>query len=90
MKITVSRAFQRRSRKLFKKNPLHREYVGAAIKRLQEDPFDPILRTHKLKGDIGAWSCSAAYDLRIVFEIEKHDDEPIIVLQSIGTHDEVY
>ena len=90
MKITLSGAFKRRARKIFKRNPLLREPVATTIKCLQEDPFDPALRTHKLKGVIGAWSCSVAYDLRIVFEIEKLDNEPMIVLQSIGTHDEVY
>jgi len=32
----------------------------------------------------------AGYDLRIVFEFSKQNDEEIILLVSVGTHDEVY
>ena len=38
----------------------------------------------------GLWACSAGYDLRIVFEIAKRNDEEVILLVSVGTHDEVY
>ena len=56
-----------------------------------ENAFHPSLKTHKLKGDhAGSWSCSAGYDLRIVFEFVKDDENEAILLQSIGTHDEVY
>ncbi len=58
---------------------------------LQEDAFDTRLGSHKLKGDLaGLWACSAGYDLRIVFEIGKRNNEEIILLVSVGTHDEVY
>ena len=47
--------------------------------------------THKLKGDLAdLWSCSAGYDLRIVFRLGKDDRGNLIELLSIGTHDEVY
>jgi hypothetical protein len=32
----------------------------------------------------------AGYDLRIVFEIAKRSDNEVILLISVGTHDEVY
>jgi addiction module RelE/StbE family toxin len=58
---------------------------------LQEDASDTRLGSHKLKGDLaGLWACSAGYDLRIVFEIAKQADDEIILLVSVGTHDEVY
>ena len=58
---------------------------------LQDDALHPRLGSHKLKGDLaGLWACSAGYDLRIVFEMAKRDDEEVILLVSVGTHDEVY
>jgi len=48
------------------------------------------LKTHKLKGELaGSWACSAGYDLRIVFEFVQHEGNEAILLQTIGTHDEV-
>jgi len=58
---------------------------------LETDAFDPQLRSHKLKGELeGCWSCSAGYDLRIVFEFVQHQGSEAILLLSVGTHDEVY
>jgi mRNA-degrading endonuclease YafQ of YafQ-DinJ toxin-antitoxin module len=58
---------------------------------MSADAFNPRLKTHKLKGDLaGSWSCTAGYDLRIVFEFVEHDGAEAILLQTIGTHDEVY
>jgi len=49
------------------------------------------LRTHKLKGALaGSWAASGGYDLRVVFRLAKHQGQPAIVLEAIGTHDEVY
>ncbi len=61
------------------------------MKRLQNDAFDPQLRTHKLRGNLeGLWASSGSYDLRIVFEIVRQPDAEAILLVSCGTHDEVY
>jgi mRNA interferase YafQ len=65
--------------------------IRTTLATLQDDAFDPKLGSHKLKGDLaGLWACSAGYDLRIVFEIAKHNDDEVILLVSVGTHDEVY
>ena len=51
------------------------------------------LETHKLKGILaGSWACSAGYDLRIIFDFVKEEEQPedAILLIDIGTHDEVY
>ncbi len=58
---------------------------------LIENPFNPQLKTHKLKGKLaGTWACSAGYDLRIIFEFVK-DEGPgdAVFLIELGTH-EVY
>ena len=60
---------------------------------MQEDVFAPGLGTHKLGGQLlGLRACSCGYDCRMVFSIEtdlKTGNE-VIVLISVGTHDEVY
>jgi len=49
------------------------------------------LRTHKLKGALsGSWAVSGGYDLRVVFHFARNQGQPAIVLEAIGTHDEVY
>ena len=86
---TFSKAFKR----LIKKQPDRREEIEKTLRLLLDDPFNPKLETHKLKGKLsGTWACSVGYDLRIIFdfvkdEIKKEDD---IFLIEIGTHDEVY
>jgi mRNA-degrading endonuclease YafQ of YafQ-DinJ toxin-antitoxin module len=58
---------------------------------LAEDAFYPQLRTHKLKGKLkGSWACSAGYNLRIVFKFVQHEGAEAILLETVGTHDEVY
>jgi len=67
------------------------EDIRAALELLAEDAFHPQLRTHKLKGKLrGSWACSAGYDLRIVFKYVQHEETEAILLETVGTHDEVY
>ncbi len=61
--------------------------LRAALLRFEADPHDPLLRTHKLKGDLaGYWAFTIDDNLRVVFRWEK--DEAFLV--NIGSHDEVY
>jgi mRNA interferase YafQ len=61
--------------------------LRAALRRFASDPADPLLRTHKLKGDLGAyWAFSVDDDLGVLFRWE--GDEAFLV--NLGTHDEVY
>jgi addiction module RelE/StbE family toxin len=93
MKRTLLRssAFVRAAKRLLQKHPEALGDMEAALALLAEDAFDPRLRTHKLKGHLqGAWACSAGYDLRIVFEFVERGGAEAILLQSIGTHEEVY
>lgn len=72
-------------------NLTSRHSYARPLIRLEADAFDPPLRTHKLKGQWGeSWACSVAYDLRIVFRFVEPDGAPSILLQALGTHDEVY
>ena len=76
-----------------KKHPNLIRDIEKTLRLLTNDPFNPQLETHKLKGKLsGSWACSAGYDLRIVFsfvENEKQNEDDILLIE-IGTHDEVY
>jgi len=86
-----SAAFVRAARRLVKKNPETGPILHATLESLARDASNPALKTHKLKGDLaGSWACSAGYDLRIVFEFVQHQGAEVILLQSVGTHDDVY
>jgi mRNA-degrading endonuclease YafQ of YafQ-DinJ toxin-antitoxin module len=86
-----SAAFVRAARRLGKKNAQAAEALRAALEALTEGAFNPALKTHKLKGEMaGSWACSAGYDLRIIFEFVQHEGAEAILLQAVGTHDQVY
>jgi addiction module RelE/StbE family toxin len=89
--LIQSPAFVRAARRFVKKQPLAAEAIRQTLNQLQDDAFNPKLRTHKLKGNLaGCWASSAGYDLRIVFQLVQHGDTEAILLLSVGTHDEVY
>ena len=85
-KITVkySSSFFKALRK-FPKSQL--KFLAKKEKIFLENPFDPRLKTHKLKGELsGFYSFSVSYHFRIVFHLE---DKETIIFDTIGTH-EVY
>jgi addiction module RelE/StbE family toxin len=89
--LLTSPGFLRAARRLIKKNTSTAEDLKAALELLGEDAFDARLRTHKLKGKLdGSWACSAGYDLRIIFNFVEHEEEEAILLETVGSHDEVY
>jgi addiction module RelE/StbE family toxin len=86
-----SSAFVREARKTVKKQPNIAPNIQKTLELLNTDPFDPQLKTHKLKGNLqDSFACSVGYDLRIIFKFVEHENTQAILLESIGTHDEVY
>jgi len=84
VRVIASSRFLRRARKL---KPPRDELLRAALNRFAADPRDPLLRTHKLKGDLaGYWSFSVDDDLRVLFRW----DGDVCFLAALGTRDEVY
>jgi mRNA-degrading endonuclease YafQ of YafQ-DinJ toxin-antitoxin module len=84
VRVTASSRFLRRARKL--KAPRD-ELLRAALRRFAIDPQDPLLRMHKLKGELGDyWAFRVDDDLRVLFR----RDGDICFLVALGTHDEVY
>jgi mRNA-degrading endonuclease YafQ of YafQ-DinJ toxin-antitoxin module len=86
-----SNLFVRAAQRSVKKYPPIAEDIRVALILLSDDSFHPQLRTHKLKGKLqNFWACSAGYDLRIIFQFVQHEGKEAILLETIGTHDEVY
>ncbi len=91
MKLIASKSFVRDTKRHLKKDLHIAESLKMILSLLESDIFHPQLKTHKLKGKLkNCWACSVEYDLRIVFEVVKYNSEEVILLQTIGTHDEVY
>lgn len=84
MRVIASSRFLRRARKL---KPPRDELLRATLRRFAIDPQDPLLRTHKLKGELEAyWAFRVDDDLRVLVRW----DGDICFLVALGTHDEVY
>jgi len=90
--LVLSSGFKKSYQKFAAKNQLLRTSIALALEKLQSDAYHPSLRTHKLSGKLAAYmACSCGYDCRVVFTIEKYQDQTeYILLIDIGTHDDVY
>jgi mRNA-degrading endonuclease YafQ of YafQ-DinJ toxin-antitoxin module len=89
--LLPTKAFLRAAKRLARRNPTAAEDLALALELLEADALHPALRSHKLKGNLApAWACSAGYDLRIVFQFVRHAQKEAILLEAVGTHDEVY
>lgn len=89
--LLPTKPFLRSARRLAKKNPAVAEDLRTTLELLAEDAFDPRLKTHKLKGNLaGSWASSGGYDLRVVFQFVSHKASEAILLEAVGSHEEVY
>jgi len=88
--LVRSQAFVRAAKRLVKKSSYVAEDLRGALARLAEDAYQPGLRAHKLKSDLdGLWACRVGYDQRIVFSFVEQDGGEVILLRTVGNHDEV-
>ena len=84
MRVMASSRVLRRAKKL--RDP-QAAMLRTALRRFAADPKDPLLRTHKLKGDLIGYSAfSVDDDLRVLFRWD--GDRAFLV--NLGGHDEVY
>jgi addiction module RelE/StbE family toxin len=93
MNLVWSAKFTRAVKRVMGRDRKLLSEVEQTLTLLAANPRHPSLRTHKLKGELaGSRSCSAGYDLRILFDFVKDakTGELEILLLGIGTHDEVY
>lgn len=76
-----------RFKRSYKKLPRSiKEDFAQRIILFQQDPFDPHLKTHKLKGDLFPAHAFCLRDgYRVLFTFET---ETIVVLINIGKHDD--
>jgi addiction module RelE/StbE family toxin len=87
MNILSSSYFQKKYKKIVKKDPHLIELIEKKFILLQSAPTHPSLRLHKLTGKLtDSWSISIRTNLRIIFQYVEND----ILLTNIGSHDEVY
>ena len=92
-KLVWDASFKRAFRRLARHDPTLPDRILEALAALAADPFDPALKTHKLRGQLaGLWACWVEYDCRIIFtfDADPRGDEDVIALLDIGSHDEVY
>jgi mRNA-degrading endonuclease YafQ of YafQ-DinJ toxin-antitoxin module len=89
--LLPSNAFVRSTRRIARKHMQIASELQLTLELLAEDAFHPQLKTHKLKGKLAAsLACSAGYDLRVIFQFVKHKGADAILLEGVGSHDEVY
>jgi addiction module RelE/StbE family toxin len=85
--------FKRSFKHSIRCRPDLQERIEHALKLLATDTLHPSLHIHKLKGDLaGSWACTVDFQYRIIFEFvqDPETQEEIILLEAVGTHDEVY
>ena len=91
MVLLRSTSFIRAAKKYISKNPQASTDIADALRLMAADLSNARLKTHKLKGELkGSWACSAGRDCRIVFSIVQHEGKDAILLETVGTHEEVY
>ena len=81
VKVKPSSRFKRS----FIKLPAHIQKLAVDKEAIfVNNPFDPKLRTHKLKGELkGLWSFSVTQSYRVIFEFIKKDE---VIFDDIGNH----
>ena len=67
IKLVWYKSFARAFKKAIKKNPELKEKLSEALELFVEEPYHPILGTHKLSGKLkGHHAFSLGYDFRVV------------------------
>ena len=88
IKLIWDQGFKRAYKKKIKNNDEYKNKFWDALNLFVTDPFNPLLKTHKLSGKLkGLWVFSCLYDCRIIFKFIKKEEALLI---DIGSHDEVY
>ena len=81
--------FTRTVKKFAQAHPDLRQRLARVLRDLENDPLQPHLRLHPLKGKMqGLHAVSVTYSYRISLTLKVTEKE--IILLDIGSHDEVY
>ena len=88
IKIDFSPSFERAFKRQVRNNRLDQDTFWQRVELFINNPYDPILKTHRLSGKLKSmWAFSLGYDLRVVFYFQTTQN---VVFVDIGTHNEVY
>jgi len=88
-KVTFTEKYEKKAKKFFKKHQNLKNKYNKIIFFLEQNPFHPSLRLHKLQGDLKEfYSVSIDLEYRIIIDFIIIDEQ--IFLIDIGSHDEVY
>ena len=88
IKVGFSSSFKKAYKKRLRNDADKQLKLLECLLLFVSDPYHAKLRTHKLTGQLSElWSFTVEYDLRVVFCFV-NDKE--VLLEDIGTHDEVY
>ncbi len=85
MQIIFSKRFKKQYKKL---PPKLQKQTKNRIELWQEQPDNPILRRHKLEGELNNfYSINISGDLRALYEVIDND---IYIYEMIGSHSQLY
>ncbi len=88
LNISWDSGFKRVYKKKVRGDAHLKEEFWEMMELFGRDPFNPILKTHKLSGKLkGLWAFSVNYDCRVIFSFLSQRE---VLLIDIGAHDEVY
>jgi len=88
-KIIRTDEYFKKLKKFIKKHPEVLDRYIKAVELLENDPYHPSLRLHKLQGKLNTYhSVSITMKYRVVIDFIIQNNEIIPI--DIGTHDEVY
>lgn len=88
IKIVWDKGFKKSYKKRIKDNGELKKRFWKVIGLFSKNPYNPLLRTHKLSGKLeGLWAFSVAYDCRVIFSFISKNE---VLLIDIGGHKEVY
>lgn len=82
--------FKKKFKKIFKNNKRLVKSFSKTIEILSKDPFYSSLKTHKVANTLFgiAYSSRITGDLRLLWNFT--DKEEVILLLTVGNHDDVY
>lgn len=85
MTIRYSRRFVKQ---IAKQPPKVQKAFYARLHIFMDDPYDPILRNHPLKGELaGLYSINVTGDIRAIYEVA---GDELYVYEMIGSHSQLY
>ncbi|MBN2896098.1 MAG: type II toxin-antitoxin system YafQ family toxin [Campylobacterales bacterium] len=89
MQLDREKSYLKREIKFFKKHPELLDKYAVVLKKLENDPFEPSLKLHKLQGNLEKFhAVRLTYEYRIILILMIINER--IVLVDIGSHDDVY